>query len=277
MIINFRKPKFKLIDDAPFGLAPGEILSSLDKGWLSNISQEGQWRLVGLVLELSVDSETPVIKLLECQPISINIDKLERRKYILSGSLQSFREFYQEYKNQKLAKALLYFLYERYKSFFGDLWPKHGIITPFGISFRALSPKEVSALELPIKMRHYYVLTSFSIAQRQLCELFEYRLYPVLEREETNILVLPKELPPELINEIKKYFEYLKLIPEDLRPLLVSQAVACNGFLFAPLISYMTIFTRIISSSKHPLRDVISELLSNFKERFPEPFSFLPD
>ncbi len=277
MTLNFRKPKFELVADAPFGLEPGEILSSINKKWIHNISQENKWRLVGLVLELSVDSETPVIKLLECQPVSLNIDKLEKRKYILSGSLQNFREFYQEYKDQKLAKALLVFLCEKYRTFFEDLWPKHGILPPFGISFRTLSPEEVSTLELPIKMRHYYVLTYFSIPQRQVCEFLKYGLTLILLEENIKTLVIPKELSSESIDIIKKYLEFLDSISENLKYILAPQAIAYNGFLFAPLISYMTIFTRILSSHEHPLQDAISGLLSIFKEKFSEPFSFLPD
>jgi len=275
--VKFRQPKFCLVDEAPFGLAVEEKFSSTTKKVGEVLSEEECLRTVALVLELVVDSETPVVKLLEQQPTSLNIDKLERRRYILSGSLAAFREFYREYKEQKVVKALLIFLCQQYKPFFGDLWPKHGILPPLGISYRALSPEETLALELPIRMRHHYILSSFVLAEGDLLELFELGFRPVLGQKAVEEWILPLEATKEVGEIADRYLASLEAFPEPLKRLLLPQAVARQGFLLAPLISYMALFTRLLSSEDHPLRPAVSELLAVMKEKFPEPFGLLPD
>ncbi len=275
--IRFRQPKFYLVDEAPFGLAVEEKLSSLAERAGDVLSEGEHLHTVALVLELVVDSETPVVRLLEQQPTSLNIDKLERRRYILSGSLAAFREFYREYKEQKVVKALLIFLCEQYKPFFKDLWPKHGILPPLGISYRALLPEEILALELPIRMRHYYVLSSFAIAEGDLLDLFELGFKPVLGQKAIEEWIIPVEVSEEVVEIANRYLVSLEALPKPLKRLLLPRAVARQGFLLAPLISYMALFTRLLASEDHPLRPAISELLTVMKEKFSEPFGLLPD
>ncbi len=275
--VRFRQPEIRLVDEAPFGLALEEKISLLSEKAGGGLSEEERLHTVALVLELSVDSETPVVKLLEQQPTSLNIDKLERRRYIISGSLAAFREFYREYKEQKVVKALLIFLCEQYKPFFEDLWPKHGILPPLGISYRALSAEETLALELPVRMRHYYVLSSFLLAEGDLVELFELGFRPLLGQKVVEDWILSLEVPKEVGEIADRYLASLEAFPEPLKRLLLPQAVARRGFLLAPLISYMTLFTRFLALEDHPLRPAISELLVVMKEKFPEPFGLLPD
>ncbi len=275
MKVDFIPPEWRLVSTTPFGLRPKEELASFE----AELGPQKAWNLYGLVLELNVDSETPVVKLLEAQPTVINLDKLARRRYLLSGSIEAFRRFYQEYKEQKVAKALLVFLREHWPAFFEDLWPKHGVLAPLGISFRALEPTEVAGLELAVRLRHYYVLTTFILPENQALSLFlEYGLQPLLlppSSGELNLCVPP---PAQEIKEVlKSYGEFLAALSEDWAEALAPRAISCQGYLWAPLLSYMALFTRILALSDHPLRSVVKGLCARFKEEFPEPFGLLPE
>ncbi len=193
--------------------------------------------LAGLVLVVELDSETPFHKFLEGQPCRVNIDKLERKRYLLSGSVRALRELYLELKEQKVSKALLIFLCRHFPELFEDLWPKHGIVPPAGINFRALTAGELENLELPIRMRHQYLLSRFSLPLEDVLEFYELEIKPIIwERDSSRV----------------------------------------EGFLFLPLIQYMALLTRFLTG-EHPLKETMRVLLQELKKRFPEPFGLLPD
>ncbi|NPB09650.1 MAG: hypothetical protein GXO17_04780 [Thermodesulfobacteria bacterium] len=244
---------------------PADPLSFLkERG--ADLRDEKWLDLCGLVLELSVDSETTMLRFLEGQPRDINWDKIERRRYLLSGTVRAFRELYLELKEQKVAKALLIYLCEYYRPLFEDLWPKHGIVPPVGINFRALSAKDLKSLELPLRLRHEYLLVSFELATIEVLALFELGLSPVVLAEETS-LVLPEE-PPEI--DLPAGEGPLSVY---LRPL----ATGRRGFLYEPLVSYLSLITRVRATEDHLLRPATSELFAQLRQRYPEPFGLLPE
>ncbi|GEM_PF-1912285 len=279
MKVIFQGPRWSLFIETALSKDLKAITSFfIDQGLSANDAQ----KLCGLVLELSVDSETPLIKLFEGQPTLLNIDKLARKRYLFSGSIQAFRSFYLEYKEQKVAKALLHFLCHQYPSFFKDLWPKHGLIPPLGISFQVIGPEEIKGLDLALRLRHHYVVTNFVLPEHEALKLFlKHRLEPVFispcYQEELPIIQPVNEQKPEIEDVIQHYVDFLKALPSEWAQGLIPRALAVKGFLFAPLLSYMDIFTKNLSIEKHPLRQTIKELFILFRQAFPEPFGLLPE
>ncbi len=200
-------------------------------------SQPKLLSLAGLTLLAELDSETPFHKFLEAQPCRINIDKIERKKYLLSGTIKAFREVYLEHKEQKVSKALLIFLIQHFPEFFDDLWPKHGLLPPAGINFRLISAQEIEKLELALRLRHLYLLSSFTLPLAQLVKFFELELKPVIW---------------ELVEDY------------------------AEGFFFEPLIQYMALVTRFLTEEP-PLKEIARKLLLDLKERHPEPFGLIPE
>ncbi len=193
--------------------------------------------LAGFVLEVNLDSETPFHRFLEEQPCRVNIDKIERKRYVLSGSVKAFRELYLEHKEQKVSKALLIFFCQHFPALFEDLWPKHGVVPPVGIEFKPLSREDLESFELPLKLRHCYLLSSFRLKLENLLELYELELSPIpWEREENHV----------------------------------------SGFLFQPLLQYMALITRFITRD-HPLKEATRGLLAALKALYPEPFGLLEE
>ncbi len=227
---------------------------------------ESWFDLCGLVLELSIDSETTMLRFLEGQPRGINWDKIERRRYLISGTVRAFRELYLELKEQKVVKALLLFLCEHQRPLFEDLWPKHGLVPPIGIGFRALSAEEIRALELPLRLRHEYLLVSFELAALEVMSLFREGFSPVILAEIPG-LVLPEDPPPvswpEVEGRLNPYFQPL--------------AAGRRGYLYEPLISYLSLVGRVKAREDHPLRPALTRLFKELRQRYPEPFGLLPE
>ena len=193
--------------------------------------------LAGFVLEAHLDSETPFHRFLEGQPCRVNIDKIERKRYVLSGSVRAFRELYLEHKEQKVSKALLIFFCQHFPELFEDLWPKHGVVPPVGIEFKPLSQEALEGFELPLKLRHCYLLSSFRLKLEDLLELYELELRPVVWEKNEGLV---------------------------------------SGFLFQPLLQYMALITRFITRD-HPLKEAARRLLAELKTLHPEPFGLLED
>ncbi len=223
--------------------APLLSLKELAKRWgfsanLEELRQnEKALSLAPLALLVDLDSETPFYKFLEGQPCRVNIDKLERKRYLISGSVRAFRELYLELKEQKVSKALLIFLCQHFAELFEDLWPKHGIVPPVGINFRMITVGELEELALPIRMRHQYLLSQFFLPLEEVLELYELEIRPVLWQKETS---------------------------------------GVRGFLPLTLIQYMAFLSHFLTQD-HPLKELSRVLLYELRKRFPEPFGLLPD
>ncbi len=247
-------------------LAPklGLVYPSLEQQLLS---------LANLVLELRVDSETTMLRFLEQQPQGIYWDKIKRRHYILSGTVSAFREVYVELKEQKVAKALLIFLCAHFEALFKDLWPKHGLVPPLGIEFKLLGLEEITRLELPLRLRHEYLLVHFKLACLEILELYALGFSPVLGTFFPEEVLTPDPLDQSVLALFPTFWEKAS---EKNRPYLYPLAGAQEGFLFLPLLSYLALFTKAKAKGRF-LPRILSALWAELKALYPEPFGLLPE
>ncbi|OAG26696.1 hypothetical protein [Thermodesulfatator autotrophicus] len=231
--------------------------------------------LASLVLEVRLDSESPFYKFLEQQPCRVNIDKLEKKHYLLSGTIKDLRLLYQELKEQKVAKALLIFLCNYFPWLFEDLWPKRGLVQPLGIEFGLFTKKDFENLDIAIKLRHAYFLSVFQIGFADLPYFYELDIKPIILEKMTEIYVLDREEPTvKALSE--KLFNLLREFPEEVSSHFYPVSYGVKGFLYQPLIQYMAFLTRFLAEENHPLKDASLELLAELKEIYPEPFGLIP-
>ncbi|WP_456370891.1 hypothetical protein [Thermodesulfatator atlanticus] len=268
MDIEVKKPVLRVFEFQPKPNNPKEAIEVFVQKFSDD---EIFFSLTSLVLELTLDSETPFYKFLEQQPCRINIDKIERKRYLLSGTLLDFRLLYQELKEQKVAKALLTFLCENYPEFFKDLWPKRGIVPPIGINFRALSQSELNELDLAVKLRHLYFLTEFLVAKGHLLFFYQAETKPLITGENPKTYCLANPFDKNLLTWVVSVFNDLESLPE-----MYPQAVATSGFIYQPLIQYMPFLTRFLAQENHPLKEASFSLLEELKKIYPEPFGLIP-
>ena len=127
------------------------------------------------VFECHLDSDTIMYKFLEKNPRFNQIDKLEKRHFLVSGNPRSFRDLTRICPEQKVVKALLTALTDEFPVLYEDLRPKHGWISPDGVRVRRLSPAEIDALSLDLFIRHRTLLVKLVINRAVTHELVRHR------------------------------------------------------------------------------------------------------
>ncbi len=129
-----------------------------------------------LVLEVAAGSETPLFKLFERLPRDLAADRLDRRRFLISGPLEAFRNLIRENFDLKFAKGLLLHLLQWEPSLVADLKPRHGLIPPQDLSFTLLSREEVENLSPALKARHLYLGVEFQGPEFLAIEILKSRL-----------------------------------------------------------------------------------------------------
>jgi thymidylate synthase (FAD) len=136
------------------------------------------------VLQIEVDSEITMHKFFENIPRFCQVDKLERKHYLLSGNPRVFRDLARCRRDLKVVKAVLKELTESYPVLFEDLTPRFGWIPQDGISVRIMPPKEVENLPLEQLVRHRTLLVHFIINRAVSHELVRHRIASYLQESQ---------------------------------------------------------------------------------------------
>jgi len=186
-----------------------------------------------LVLEVAAGSETPLFKLFERLPRDLCADRLDRRRFLLSGPLFAFRSLLREHFDLKFSKGLLVYLQGFRPEWVKDLRPRHGIIPPQDLSFALLPREEVSALPPALKARHLYFGVEFRGPESLALEVARSRLPLEMEGEpgEERRLVLCAGLADLLIHLVKPLLTVsgLREAAEALLEALKAEAPECLG------------------------------------------------
>ncbi len=127
------------------------------------------------VFDIEVDSENIMHKFLEKNPRFNQIDKIEKKHFLISGNPRSFRDLARICPEQKIVKALLGHLTDEFPVLYEDLRPRHGWLMPDGVAVRRLRPKEIEALPLDLFIRHRTVLVKLVINRAVSHELVRHR------------------------------------------------------------------------------------------------------
>ncbi len=145
---------------------------------------ESVLEMANIVLEVSVDGESIMHKFFERIPRFCQADKLERRRYLLSGNPRSFRDLARGHKDLKLVKAMMRVLTEVYPVLFEDLAPARGWIPQDGVSVRVLGPEEVDGLPVEYLIKHRNLLVHFTINRAVSHELVRHRVASYLQESQ---------------------------------------------------------------------------------------------
>ena len=127
------------------------------------------------VFDIKVDSETIMHKFLETNPRFNQIDKIEKKHYLISGNPRSFRDLARISPEQKIVKAILGRLTDEFPVLYEDLRPKHGWLLPDGVAVKRLRPEEIEDLPLDLFIRHRTVLVKLVINRAVSHELVRHR------------------------------------------------------------------------------------------------------
>ncbi len=137
-----------------------------------------------IVMEISLESESPIFKFFETIPRFCQADRIDKKRFLLSGNPRSFRDLARSHQELKVVKAIMGILTERYPVLFEDLTPKRGWIPQDGIKVRLLSPEEIDALPLEMLIKHRTLLLHLTVNRAVTHELVRHRVASYLQESQ---------------------------------------------------------------------------------------------
>lgn len=180
--------------------------------------EEHLLELGDLAFDIRLDSESPMTKLFERQPSGLNIDRIEKKRYILSGHIRALRDLCRAHRDLKVVKALLGLLRKDYEPLFIDMTIKYRPVPLEGLIIDYAANKELEALPLEFKIRHLYLaahLKASIYAVQELisgCRISSYALQKQINRDKPPELCCIK--PPGYSSEDILYGTWVQAINE---------------------------------------------------------------
>lgn len=133
--------------------------------------EEQHLELGNLAFAIRLDSESPMLKLFERQPGGLNIDRIEKKRYILSGNLRALRDLCRAHRDLKIVKALLGLLLKDYAPLFIDITSKYRPVPLEGVIVHYASNQELEELPLAFRIKHHYQAVHFKASLGAIHEL----------------------------------------------------------------------------------------------------------
>ncbi|NPA39339.1 MAG: hypothetical protein GXO57_02705 [Thermodesulfobacteria bacterium] len=116
---------------------------------------EDAFKIFYITLRLESLSESPIYKFLERLPWGVKFDELKKRQYLLSLSISTLRELFQEHLDLRLVKNLYLLLSKELpKDFLKGASPKHSIVASQDIAVSLLREKDKAELPAFLKAKH---------------------------------------------------------------------------------------------------------------------------
>ncbi|MBW1931556.1 MAG: FAD-dependent thymidylate synthase [Deltaproteobacteria bacterium] len=252
------------------------------------------------VLEIEVDSEFTMHKFFERIPRFCQVDKLERKQYLLSGNPRVFRDLARHHRDLKVVKAVLKKLTEFHPVLFEDLVPRFGWIPQDGIVVRVLPSEKIENLPLEQLIRHRTLLVHLIINRAVSHELVRHRVASYLQESQRYCRYGETRFGGEVVyirpcffkegsNEYRLWLDamsqtekiYLKLLETNSpQAALTALPNSCKTeiMVHATLEEWMHVMRLRASRAADPsMREIMLALLPEFVRRFPAIFGPIRD
>ncbi|MFO7761166.1 MAG: FAD-dependent thymidylate synthase [Thermodesulfobacteriota bacterium] len=269
--------------------------------FIKKIIEQGHNSVVEMAvvtLQIDFDLESQAGHFFAAQPRFFQIDRLEKKRLLVTGSMRAFRELYIDYGRLKIVKAAVEFLAGRYPLFFEDLLPRHGLFPQQGIEVRKVPLAEVDQFSIDLKAKHRYIAVKFTVNRAVSHEIVRHRPCSFLQESQrycrysnekfgSQVTFIKPMFFTEGSPEYKQWFEamseseniYLKLLetvtPQAARTVLPNSCKT-EIIVYANLLEWLHIFRLRTSKGADPsMREVMIPLLSDFKAKFPGIFDYV--
>jgi len=273
----------------------GPFIKGIIKRGHESVLEMGQ-----IVTEVVVDSESTIHRFFERIPRFCQVDKLERKRYLLSGNPRVFRDLARGHRDLKVVKAISKLLAECYPVLFSDLIPAHGWIPQDGIVVRLLTPKEIDQLSIKQLIRHRALLVDLIVNRAVTHELVRHRIASYLQESQRYcrydearfggevVFIRPcffKEGSDEyqlwldaMSRTEKIYMELLKTSSPQAARTVLPNSCKTEIMVHATLEEWMHILRLRASKAADPsMREIMLALLPEFVRRFPAVFEPIRD
>jgi len=251
-----------------------------------------------LTLKVEVDSESIASQLYGALPRYLQVDRLEKKVLLLSGSVRAFRELFLNHPTLKIVKGITSYLADRHPLFFEDILPKRGIVPQQGVFVEKIPLSEVAELPVELMAKHRFIAVKFIVNRAVTHEMVRHRPCGFLQESQRycryseskfdNQVTFVKPLfYDEGSAEYKVWEEamveteklYLKLLesssPQAARTVLPNSCKT-ELIVYANLLQWLHMFKLRVSKGADPsMREVMIPLLADFKKDFPAVYGDL--
>jgi len=251
-----------------------------------------------ITVAVEVDLEATLVDFFACLPRFHQIDRVEKKKILLTCSVRAFRELFVDNPSNKLVKAVVGDLAGREPILFEDITPKSGWHPQTGVEVKKLSLAEVDGLDAGLLAKHRYVAVKFFVNRAVTHEIVRHRPCSFLQESQRYCRYSEDKFGHEVTFIRPMFYEegseeyrlwekamletealYLKLLetstPQAARTVLPNSCKT-ELIVYANLIEWLHIFRLRCSQAAEPsMREVMIPLLADFKKLFPKVFGDL--
>lgn len=243
-------------------------------------------------LMIEAESDTLVQQFFACLPKFLQVDRIQKKELLITGSVRAFRDFYRENPAVKLVKAITGFLAGRYPLFFEDLAPQHGWIHQDGVLVEEVGAAERDLLPAHLLARHRHVAVKFTVNRAVTHEIVRHRPCSFLQESQRYCRYSEDKFGSEVTFIKPLFYEtgspgyaiweeamldterlYLKLLetssPQAARTVLPNSCKT-EIIVYANLLEWAHIFRlRTTQAAEPSMREVMIPLLKTFSQRWP--------
>jgi thymidylate synthase (FAD) len=267
--------------------------------FIRNIIKHGHnsvTEMAALTLKVLYDSESFASQFFQLLPKFLQIDRVDKKELLVTGSVRAFRELYQANPSVKMVKAIAEFLGKRHPLFYEDLLPARGLVKQEGVRVEKVPLETVDSLPADLFVKHRHVAVLFVVNRAITHEIVRHRPVSYLQESQRYCRYSQDKFGSEVTFIKPMFFKegseeyrlwekamqdteeiYLKLLetssPQAARTVLPN---SCKTELitFANLLEWLHIFKLRTSKGAEPsMREVMIPLLHKFQKKYPTIFS----
>ena len=267
--------------------------------FIRNIIKHGHnsvTEMAALTLKVLYDSESFASQVFQILTTFLQIDRVDKKELLVTGSVRAFRELYQANPSVKMVKAIAEFLGKRHPLFYEDLLPARGLVKQEGVRVEKVQLETVDALPADLLAKHRHVAVLFVVNRAITHEIVRHRPVSYLQESQRYCRYSQDKFGSEVTFIKPMFFKegseeyrlweramqdteeiYLKLLetssPQAARTVLPN---SCKTELitFANLLEWLHIFKLRTSKGAEPsMREVMIPLLHKFQKKYPTIFS----
>ena len=251
-----------------------------------------------LTLKIDLDSDAMSAQLFAAQPKYFQLDRIDKKTLLMSGSVRAFRELFLEHHTIKIVKAITTYLADRHPLFFEDILPKRALVIQQGVNVEKIPLLEVEKMPADLFAKHRYIAVKFIVNRAVTHEMVRHRpcgflqesqrycrysdskfgsqvtfIKPLFYQEGTEEYRIWEQAMAETE---KLYVSLLETSTAQAARTVLPNSCKTELIVYANLLQWYHMFRLRTSKGADPsMREVMIPLLDDFKKEFPGIFDTL--
>ncbi|MBC8318041.1 MAG: FAD-dependent thymidylate synthase [Desulfobulbaceae bacterium] len=251
-----------------------------------------------LTLKIDLDSDAMSAQLFAAQPKYFQLDRIDKKTLLMSGSVRAFRELFLEHHTIKIVKAITTYLADRHPLFFEDILPKRALVIQQGVNVEKIPLSEVEKMPADLFAKHRYIAVKFIVNRAVTHEMVRHRpcgflqesqrycrysdskfgsqvtfIKPLFYQEGTEEYRIWEQAMAETE---KLYVSLLETSTAQAARTVLPNSCKTELIVYANLLQWYHMFRLRTSKGADPsMREVMIPLLDDFKKEFPGIFDTL--